>query len=891
VVDPREQLRSGLADRYRIERELGRGGLATVFLAHDLRHDRSVALKLLHPVLAATLGPERFQREIKLAARLQQPNILTVHDSGETDGQLWFTMPFVEGESLRDRLRRERQLSVNDALRIATDAARALEYAHHHGVVHRDIKPENLLITDDGSTLVADFGIARALSGADDHLTQTGMSVGTPAYMSPEQAAGDRSLDARTDIYSLGCVLYEMLAGEPPFTGPTAQAVIAKRFSGEIPHVRHFRSTVPEAVDQAITRALAPVVADRFATAAEFSRAVASAMGSSATPTVPLSLEGTSGTLSTGTHRFRRRIPVAAAALGLGFLLGLGVLFAWRRSHRGAGDPKGAKVLAVLPFENLGDSADAYFADGVANEVRTKLSQVAGMEVIARSSSNEYRHTTKTAQQIAHELGVGFLLTATVQWERRPGGVSRVRVSPELVDVSPGHAPRTRWGQQFDASMTDVFQVQADIASKVAGTLDVALNDSTRRELAARPTQNLDAYDAYLRGKEIRAGDIAPAVLHAAETEFQRAVRLDSTFASAWADLATTHILLFRLGGTQIRDAQAAGREVERATALAPELPDVRAATGLYQQVVRGDAASALREYEEGLRAAPNRSDLLSLVSGAEADLGRSAAALSHRERAARLDPRSPVIAVRLAYDYLGLRRYAEAQAALDRARALRPSSMSILYDQARLDIAKGDLAGARHAFELAHRVTDSTTVVAYVALREDLLWLLNDAEQRLLLTLTPAALDSGRADWALALAETYWMRGDRDRARAYADTATVAYSRQIRDLLNPSDRAQNIVLQALALAYLGRKQDAVRRGEEALSIVRRTAAPAWYHGAVQHYLSRTYLLVGEPEKAIDLLDQLLKAPNQISPGWLKIDPMFDPLRGTARFERLVNGT
>jgi len=212
-----EGLREALSQSYALERELGRGGMATVYLAHDLRHDRPVALKVLLPELAATLGPDRFQREIRLAARLQHPHILTVHDSGEAAGQLWFTMPFVEGESLRDRLLRERQLSVDDALRIGTEAARALDYAHQHGVVHRDIKPENIMLTSDGSTLVADFGIARALGG-DDGLTQTGFSVGTPAYMSPEQAAGDKALDARTDIYSLASVLYEMLAGEPPFT-------------------------------------------------------------------------------------------------------------------------------------------------------------------------------------------------------------------------------------------------------------------------------------------------------------------------------------------------------------------------------------------------------------------------------------------------------------------------------------------------------------------------------------------------------------------------------------------------------------------------------------------------------------------------------------------------
>ena len=513
VTDLRMQLQTALATSYTLERELGRGGMATVFLAQDLRHDRPVALKVLHPDLARTLGPERFQREIKLAARLQHPHILTVHDSGEAAGHLWFTMPFVEGESLRERLRRERQLPVDEALRITTEVARALEYAHRHGVVHRDIKPENLLLTTDGSTLVADFGIARALASVDDRLTETGLAVGTPAYMSPEQAAGDRTVDARTDVYSLGAVLYEMLAGEPPFTGPTAQAVIAKRFSGEAPRVRLARPSVPEQVDTAVARALAPVAADRFESVEDFARALGGALGTSSTiATAPAPAAAAGATVpaqtaaSTPAVRGERRVPVAAVTLVLGFLVGLGVLFAWRRGRSGTDDSAGPKRLAVLPFENLGDSADAYFADGITNEVRGKLSQVSGLAVIARASSNEYRHTAKTPQEIARELGADYLLTATVQWEKKPGAPSRVRVSPELIRVEPGAAPTTRWQQPFDASLTDVFQVQADIATKVASALNVALGDSVRHELAAKPTENLAAYDAYLKGEAASQG-------------------------------------------------------------------------------------------------------------------------------------------------------------------------------------------------------------------------------------------------------------------------------------------------------------------------------------------------------------------------------------------------
>jgi serine/threonine-protein kinase len=254
VTPPLDALVAALADRYRVERVLDEGGMATVYLAHDLRHNRPVALKVLKPELAVALGAERFEREIRLAARLQHPHILTVHDSGETAGQLWFTMPFIEGESLRDRLTRERQLPIEDALRIAREAAEALDSTHRHGVVHRDVKPENILLTD-GHALVADFGIARARVPGGERLTETGMSLGTAAYMSPEQMAGEGDVDARSDIYSLSIVLYEMLTGETPFAAVTSQATIARRFTDTPRPVRSLRESVPESVEQALGKA------------------------------------------------------------------------------------------------------------------------------------------------------------------------------------------------------------------------------------------------------------------------------------------------------------------------------------------------------------------------------------------------------------------------------------------------------------------------------------------------------------------------------------------------------------------------------------------------------------------------------------------------------------
>jgi serine/threonine-protein kinase len=860
--------------------------MATVYLARDLKHDRSVALKVLHPELSAVLGPERFQREIKLAARLQHPHILTVLDSGEAAGQLWFTMPYVEGESLRDRLRRERQLPVDEALRITREAAQGLQYAHDHGVVHRDIKPENLLLTRDGNTMVADFGIARVLGAADERLTETGLAIGTPAYMSPEQAAGEPNLDARTDVYSLAAVLYEMLAGEPPFTGATIQALIVKRLTEPAPSVRAIRSSVSTGVDEAIRKALAPVAADRFSTVTHLAQALPVLTGAS---TVAASSARPSGSVPrTPTPPPRRRsIPVAATTLVLGILIGLGVLFAWRH-NQGRAEASGTRIVAVLPFENLGDSADAYFADGITDEVRGKLSQVPALAVIARASSNEYRHSTKSPQQIARELGAEYLLTATVRWEKTPGGLSRVRVSPELVQVDPGAAPTTKWQQGFDASLTDVFQVQADIATKVASALNAALGDSVRHELAAKPTENLAAYDAYLKGEAASQGMAVgdPASLRRAAGFYGQAVALDSGFVLAWAQLSRAYSTLY-YNSTPTPELAAQAREAaNRAHALGPDRPETQLALGDYYGNVLSDNGQWLTACEAGLQLAPNNVELLVTAALAEQGLGDWDAALQHLAKAGALDPRSANTARRTAVTLLRLRRYPEARAAADRGLALAPTNLQINEVKAMVALAQGDLAGARAVVDVALGTVEPAALLAFFGNYFDLYWVLDDAHQQQLLTLRPGAFDDDRGAWGIVLAQTYHLRGNSALARVYADSAQLAMKEQLR--ATPDD-GQRHVLRGLAVAYLGRKQEAISEGERGVALM--PISRDSYTGAYnQHQLMRIYLLVGEPEKALDQLEPLLKAPYYLSPGWLKIDPTFAPLRGNPRFERLVAG-
>ena len=395
-----------LRDRYQIIGELGRGGMATVYRARDFRHDRFVALKVLHAELAATLGLERFQREIRLAAKLQHPHILTVHDSGEAAGLLWFTMPLIEGETLRQRLNRETQLPVEEALRLTREVADALDSAHRHGVIHRDIKPENILLSE-GHALVADFGIARALDVGASTITEPGMVIGTPAYMSPEQASGESVTDARTDVYSLGIVLYEMLAGEVPFSGPTAAAVMARALTETPRPLQSVRSLVPGAVQTLVSKAMARTPADRFRSAAELGKALDRALVAGHTPEPGVAA------------RPARRSRLALVGLGI---VALGVaVFAWRQPRGGARQDEGAPTarrLAVLPFDNMGDADDGYFVDGVADEVRGKLASLPGLLVIARTTSIQYKQSAKTPTEVGRELGVDYVLTGTVRWDK-----------------------------------------------------------------------------------------------------------------------------------------------------------------------------------------------------------------------------------------------------------------------------------------------------------------------------------------------------------------------------------------------------------------------------------------------------------------------------------------
>jgi serine/threonine-protein kinase len=662
VADLPVALRTGLADRYRLERELGRGGMARVYLAHDLKHDRPVALKVLHPEMGAVLGAARFLREVRTAARLQHPNILTVFDSGAAEPPsgapdrqpvLWYSMPYIEGESLRDRLRREVQLPVDEAVAIAREVAEALDYAHSRDVLHRDIKPENILLSL-GHALVADFGIARALgeeAAGGDRLTRTGLALGTPAYMSPEQASGADRLDARSDVYSLGCVLFEMLAGEPPFTGPTAQSVITKRFTEAVPSPSRGGRLVPAELDRIVTRALAPVPVDRFPTAGAFATAL------------------------------RAGEPWTARA------------GARQDASRGA-----AASIAVLPFANLSPSPDnEYFADGMTDELINALAKVPGLHVVSRTSCFAFKGRPEDAREIGRQLRVATVLEGSV---RRAG--PRLRVSTQLINVADGFL---LWSESFDREAEDVFAIQDEIARAIGSALRGRLLQPRAAAPIKRPTDDLEAYHLYLRGRQSWNRRTEQDLQEAVRC-FEQALARDPGFALAHAGLADTWALLgFYSAGPPGEVFPKAKRAAHAALAIEPGLAEAYPSLAYSEMYYDWDWPEAERAFRRAIELHPGYATAHQWYGNFLSVMGRADEAIATFERALALDPLSGLKYAGLGWGCYFARQYERAVEQCRRGVELEPSSV-VAHAWLALGLqAIGDSAGAVAAAEETARL------------------------------------------------------------------------------------------------------------------------------------------------------------------------------------------
>ena len=567
-----DRLNAALSDRYQLSRVLGEGGMATVYLARDLRHDRDVAIKVLRPELAEALGAERFLNEIKTTANLRHPHILPLYDSGAAGGALFYVMPLVEGETLRDRLTRDKQLPIPDALRIAAEISDALSYAHARGVVHRDIKPENVLL-EAGHAIVADFGIARAVSAAGaERLTQTGTSVGTPPYMSPEQATGEAEIDGRSDLYSLACVLYEMLGGQPPFTGPTYASIVRQHLMVDAPPITNLRPAVPANVAGALQRALAKSPADRFNPVAQFAAALQMAGTTERQESQPVRAPeaGAASTVAASISISRSRGRLWLIVVAVVALLGVGAFALRSVASQSSGVASNLNGIAVLPFSDLSaDHANAYLGDGIAETLISALANVSGLTVAARTSAFSFRDKKSDLKEIGRTLSVGTVLEGSVQ---RAG--DRLRITAELVKTADG---RALWSQTFDRKADDIFAVQDEVVRAVVTALQGRVLASNTALTANAGTKDREAYDLYLQGRYLW-NRRSLADFTRAQTLFERAIARDSSFAEAWAGLADAVLTQGWVDTvsttTLFPRARAAA---ERAMRLAPDLPDPHA--------------------------------------------------------------------------------------------------------------------------------------------------------------------------------------------------------------------------------------------------------------------------------------------------------------------------
>jgi eukaryotic-like serine/threonine-protein kinase len=611
MADQSERVRASLAGRYTIERELGRGGMATVYLATDVKHQRKVAIKVLRPALAAALGADRFLREIEIAARLSHPHILPLYDSGEVGGVLFYVMPYIKGESLRHRLQRERQLAIDEAIGITRQVAAALDHAHAQGLIHRDIKPENILLHE-GEAMVADFGIALAINAAaGERLTETGVFVGTTEYMSPEQATGDLTLDARSDVYSLGCVLYEMLAGEPPYTGPTAQAQIAKRLVDPVPAVRRLRAAVPAGVERALGKALARVPADRFTSAGAFAEALV-------------------------------------------------------RPDVVQPEPRS---VAVLPFLNLSaDPENEYFVDGVTEDVIAHLSKIRALKVISRTSVMPFRKRDQGLREIATRLGVETLLEGSV---RRVG--QRVRIVAQLIDAE---SDRHLWAETYDRELTDIFAIQSDVALHIAAALETGLSPDERTRIGKAPTNDLEAYHLYLKGRHCALRYTEEGIRQAHE-HYELAVAKDATYALAYVGTAFGYVQIGLGHGAGLLSSddayRLAGEAVAKALRLDGSLADAHSLLGFLKVTVDFDWTGAEREFKLALDLNPSSAIAYGMYALALSAQERYDEAITMQQRAKELDPLAPVISSDLASTLLRAGRHDEAAQEAKRLLAVEP--------------------------------------------------------------------------------------------------------------------------------------------------------------------------------------------------------------------------
>jgi serine/threonine-protein kinase len=865
---------------YCIVEKIGEGGMGEVYRAHDERLDRDVAVKVL-PVSVAQ-DPERiarFEREAKAVAKLEHPNILAIYDFGTEEGVTYSVSELLEGESLRGRLEGG-ALGWRKSAEIGASIADGLAAAHGAGIIHRDLKPDNVFITSDGRVKILDFGLARDVAAAapdETHsptvsrYTDPGAVMGTAGYMSPEQVRGEPA-DARSDIFALGSVLFEMATGHRAFARDTAAETMTAILREQPGDFEVSQGDVPPELRRIVIRCLEKNPEERFQSARDLAfdlRSMATQGGSAGAGRQPAPRQ-----------TFWRWVSVGGLAVVIA------AIAVWQLSPRVEVPQPTAKIprVVVLPFENLGSPDDEYFADGITEEITSRLAAVSGLQVISRMSAIHYKDRSLPVKQIGEELDVDYVLEGTIRWNRAGGGHGRVRITPQLIKVTDdSHL----WSDRYDRVLEDIFTVQSDIAEQVIHQLRATILEPERRAIEARPTDNMEAYQAFLLGVQYRWASNSDRYQRLVVEMMERAVRLDPEFALAYAMLSEAHSRLYhiRYDFTSER-LEMARASAERAMALQPGLPEGHRALGSYYYYGFRDYDRALEQFAIAAETLTNDAGLWNTVFAVYRRQGQWDEALEALEKWRRVDPQGFIGAVEAAITYSAMREFEKAEQETQRAISIAPDRAEAYWEAGAWNYVRWDGSTERARRFFASAPNLDSPEIEYMSLLLDLYDRKPESVMASLEDLSVEVFDLQLWFTPRHLLECMCLFDMDERQRALAACSSAIEFMESEIQSRPHDyRVYSSLGHALAL--LGRGEEAVRSGQRAVELL--GPSKDALDGPYQEIeLAKIYTRVGESDEALDLIEKLLSIPCDFSVGLLRLDPVWDPLRDHTRFQALL---
>ncbi len=848
---------------YRILEEIGAGGMGIVYLAEDEKLHRRVALKFVARSIQDDPDARgRLIREARAASRLNHPNIVATHAIEETPEHVFIVMEYVEGESIRDLVRRG-EMTWQRAMELAPQILSALGFAHEHDVVHRDVKSDNIMLTPRGQLKVLDFGLARGRDRSA-HITRVGSSAGTPAYMSPEQVQ-DGPVDQRSDLFSFGVVLYEMVTGRMPFKGEHEAAVTYSIMNESPTSVSNYNKDAPQALQRIIAKLLEKNPKDRYQSAAEV--------------IAELEKAGSGQRVRAG----RRRPAPLWAGIAAVVVITLAALW-FVRDLRPVRNPvvsdasAGRKMLAVLPFQNLGPTDQEYFANGVTEEITTHLAKLSGLGVISRTSAMKYKGASKSLREIGRELGVDYVLEGSVRWDKS-GGENNVRISTQLIRIADD---THLWAENFDRVYDQIFTIQSEIAARVAEELNVTLLEPERTAIAARPTDNLEAYDLYMRGRAAFDRAMSLDNMDGAMALVEEAVAMDSTFADAQAFLARRYAnQYFNSLHSDLSRLEQARHAALAAMRHSHDQPAGHIAMGYYHYYGSRDYEGALREFDIARKMQPNNAEVLEAISFVQRRQGLWDESIDNMERAVALDPNDSDRLTSVIQTLTYMRRWEDARRYINRGLALSPESVIFQsYQGVVMLIADGDAAGCRRIVE---PLADKHPMIRNLLVECDVMLRDYAAVERHLPSLAYIA-KGDTTEFYMTRANAYHFAGNDHMARVYADSAMAfARARNYATSENPTI----LSTYANVLAINDRDDDAIKTMNQAVQLLP-MERDAMAGADLRASRAIVYVITKNNDLAIRELEFLMSVPSSLSPAILRLHPSFDTLRDDPRFRRLV---